>query len=162
MGELPSTLPMFLIPQIPLTLETLMIIFPYSAAVAVVGLLESLLTASIVDDLTDTTSDKNQECIGQGIANTATGFIGGMAGCAMIGPASSSAGCGGRGRLSALPGWPCAVLRILGHGGLVRSTPTGAHVTTMIMAPIGSLSKCLPKKLVVHPRSGSTVMLSSV
>ncbi|MCL4163300.1 UNVERIFIED_CONTAM: hypothetical protein GTU68_051878, partial [Idotea baltica] len=84
-GALPDTLPIFLIPEVPLTLETLIIIFPYSVAVAVVGLLESLMTQNIVDDLTDTKSNRNQECIGQGIANTATGFIGGMAGCAMIG-----------------------------------------------------------------------------
>ena len=79
MGELPSTLPVFLIPDIPLNLDTFLIILPYSAAVAAVGLLESLMTATIVDELTDTKSDKNRECIGQGIANTATGFIGGMA-----------------------------------------------------------------------------------
>ena len=100
MGELPSTLPVFLIPQIPLTLETLMIILPYSAGVAAVGLLESLMTAQIVDDLTDTTSDKNRECIGQGVANFATGFIGGMAGCAMIGQSVINVKSGGRGRLS--------------------------------------------------------------
>ena len=100
MGELPSTLPIFLIPQIPLDLETLLIILPYSVAVAVVGLLESLMTAQIVDDLTDTPSDKNQECIGQGIANIATGFIGGMAGCAMIGQSIINVKSGGRGRLS--------------------------------------------------------------
>ncbi|MDP3525440.1 MAG: SulP family inorganic anion transporter, partial [Hoeflea sp.] len=85
MGALPDTLPVFLLPQIPLTLETLWIILPYSVAVAAVGLLESLMTQTIVDDLTDTTSNRNVECVGQGIANTATGFIGGMAGCAMIG-----------------------------------------------------------------------------
>ncbi|PLT98030.1 SulP family inorganic anion transporter, partial [Sinorhizobium medicae] len=100
MGELPSTLPIFLIPQIPFSLDTLMIILPYSAAVAAVGLLESLMTAQIVDDLTDTPSNKNRECIGQGIANTATGFIGGMAGCAMIGQSIINVKSGGRGRLS--------------------------------------------------------------
>jgi SulP family sulfate permease len=89
MGELPSTLPVFLLPQIPLDLDTLLIIAPYSAAVAAVGLLESLMTATIIDELTDTTSDKNRECIGQGIANTVTGFMGGMAGCAMIGQSDS-------------------------------------------------------------------------
>ncbi|WP_371039490.1 SulP family inorganic anion transporter, partial [Rhodosalinus sp. FB01] len=82
MGALPDTLPVFLIPDIPLTFETLQIILPYSVAVAVVGLLESLMTQNIVDDLTDTKSDRDQECVGQGLANTATGFIGGMAGCA--------------------------------------------------------------------------------
>ncbi len=85
MGELPSTLPIFLLPDIPLNLETLFIILPYASAVAAVGLLESLMTASIVDDLTDTPSQKNRECVGQGVANTVTGFMGGMAGCAMIG-----------------------------------------------------------------------------
>ena len=91
MGELPDTLPVFLIPDIPLTLETLLIILPYSAAIATVGLLESLVTANIVDELTDTSSQRNRECIGQGVANTATGFIGGMAGCAMIGQSTRSA-----------------------------------------------------------------------
>ncbi|KGK19827.1 sulfate transporter, partial [Vibrio navarrensis] len=85
MGELPDTLPIFLWPDVPMTLETLMIILPYSFALAIVGLLESMMTATIVDDLTDTSSDKNRECKGQGIANIATGFIGGMGGCAMIG-----------------------------------------------------------------------------
>ncbi|MEM9130679.1 MAG: SulP family inorganic anion transporter, partial [Pseudomonadota bacterium] len=100
MGALPDTLPIFLIPDIPLTLETLQIILPYALAVAAVGLLESLMTQTIVDDLTDTTSDRNQECIGQGLANTCTGFIGGMAGCAMIGQSIINVKSGGRGRLS--------------------------------------------------------------
>ena len=85
MGSLPDTLPMFLIPNIPLNIETLMIILPYSVALAAVGLLESMMTATIVDEMTDTPSDKYQECKGQGIANIASGFMGGMAGCAMIG-----------------------------------------------------------------------------
>jgi SulP family sulfate permease len=80
--------------------ETLQIILPYSIAVAVVGLLESLMTQNIVDDLTDTKSNRNQECVGQGLANTATGFIGGMAGCAMIGQSIINVKSGGRGRLS--------------------------------------------------------------
>jgi len=100
MGELPSSLPIFLLPDIPLNLETLKIILPYSIAVAAVGLLESLMTATIVDELTDTRSDKNRECIGQGIANTCTGFIGGMAGCAMIGQSIINVKSGGRGRQS--------------------------------------------------------------
>jgi SulP family sulfate permease len=85
MGQLPDSLPVFLIPDIPLNLETLKIIFPYALTLTVVGLLESLMTATIVDDLTDTKSNKNRECVGQGVSNIATGFIGGMAGCAMIG-----------------------------------------------------------------------------
>ena len=99
MGELPSSLPQFLVPDVPLTLETLQIIFPYSATLMVVGLLESLMTATIVDDLTDTSSNKNRECVGQGVANIATGFIGGMAGCAMIGQSVINVKSGGRGRL---------------------------------------------------------------
>ena len=102
MGELPDSLPIFLLPDVPLNLETLGIIFPVAATLAVVGLLESLLTAQIVDDLTDTPSNKNRECAGQGIANIATGFIGGMAGCAMIGQSVINVKSGGRGRLSTL------------------------------------------------------------
>src|SRR5690606_22896524 len=100
MGKLPDTLPIFLWPDVPMTLETLMIILPYSFALAIVGLLESMMTATIVDDLTDTSSDKNRECKGQGIANIATGFIGGMGGCAMIGQSIINVISGGRGRLS--------------------------------------------------------------
>jgi len=102
MGDLPSTLPVFLFPNIPINFETILIIFPYSAAVASVGLLESLMTATIIDELTDTTSSKNRECVGQGIANLITGFIGGMAGCAMIGQSMINIKSGGRGRLSTL------------------------------------------------------------
>ncbi|WP_372799597.1 SulP family inorganic anion transporter, partial [Litorivivens sp.] len=102
MGALPDTLPVFLIPDIPLNLATLAIIFPYALTLMVVGLLESLMTATIVDDLTDTRSDKNRECVGQGVANIASGFIGGMAGCAMIGQSVINVKSGGRGRLSTL------------------------------------------------------------
>jgi len=102
MGELPDTLPIFLWPDVPLTFETLQIVFPYSAALAVVGLLESLMTATIIDDLTDTSSDKNRECKGQGIANIGSGLLGGMAGCAMIGQSVINVKSGGRGRLSTL------------------------------------------------------------
>jgi sulfate permease, SulP family len=100
MGELPDSLPVFLWPEVPLNLETLLIIFPYSLSLAVVGLLESLMTATIVDDLTDTGSDKNRECKGQGVANIASGLLGGMAGCAMIGQSVINVKSGGRTRLS--------------------------------------------------------------
>jgi SulP family sulfate permease len=102
MGELPSSLPVFLLPDVPLNWDTFMIILPYSATLMVVGLLESLMTATIVDDMTDTKSDKSRECVGQGVANIATGFIGGMAGCAMIGQSVINVKSGGRGRLSTL------------------------------------------------------------
>ena len=101
MGDLPDSLPFFLLPDVPLTFETLLIILPYSAGIAVVGLLESLMTAQIVDDLTDTGSNKNRECVGQGVSNFVTGFFGGMAGCAMIGQSMINHRTGGRTRLRA-------------------------------------------------------------
>ena len=136
MGELPSTLPVFLLPDIPLNFETLKIIAPYSVAVAAVGLLESLMTASIVDELTDTKSDKNRECIGQGIANTATGFIGGMAGCAMIGQSIINVKSGGRGRLSTFCAGIFLILMIVFLGDWVKQIPMAALVAIMILSLI--------------------------
>jgi len=162
MGELPSTLPIFLLPDIPLTLETLLIILPYSAGVAAVGLLESLMTASIVDELTDTTSDKNRECIGQGLANTATGFIGGMAGCAMIGQSMINVKSGGRGRLSTFCAGIFLLLMIVFLGEWVRQIPMAALVAIMIMVSIGTFSWSSLKNLRDHPASSSIVMLSTV
>ena len=162
MGELPSTLPIFLLPDIPFTLETFYIILPYSAAVAAVGLLESLMTASIVDELTDTTSDKNRECIGQGIANTATGFIGGMAGCAMIGQSIINVKSGGRGRLSTLCAGVFLLLMIVFLGDWVKQIPMAALVAIMIMVSIGTFSWSSIKNLKDHPRSSSIVMIVTV
>ena len=162
MGELPSTLPMFLIPDIPLTLETLMIILPYSAAVAAVGLLESLMTASIVDEFTDTTSDKNRECIGQGLANTATGFIGGMAGCAMIGQSIINVKSGGRGRLSCFCAGVFLLFMIVVLGDWVKQIPMAALVAIMIMVSIGTFSWSSIRNLKDHPRSSTVVMLATV
>lgn len=162
MGELPSTLPIFLIPDIPFNLDTLLIILPYSAAVAAVGLLESLMTATIVDELTDTKSDKNRECIGQGIANTATGFIGGMAGCAMIGQSMINVKSGGRGRLSTFCAGIFLLLMIVFLGDWVKQIPMAALVAIMIMVSIGTFSWSSIKNLKLHPRSSSIVMLSTV
>ncbi len=162
MGELPSTLPVFLWPDVPLNWETLMIILPYSAAVAAVGLLESLMTASIVDELTDTRSDKNRECIGQGIANTATGFIGGMAGCAMIGQSIINVKSGGRGRLSTFCAGLFLLLMIVFLGDWVKQIPMAALVAIMIMVSIGTFSWSSIKNLRDHPRSSSAVMLATV
>jgi SulP family sulfate permease len=162
MGELPSTLPVFLIPQIPFNLETLLIILPYSVAVAAVGLLESLMTAQIVDDLTDTPSDKNRECVGQGIANTATGFIGGMAGCAMIGQSIINVKSGGRGRLSTFCAGVFLLFMILVLGDLVSRIPMAALVSIMIMVSIGTFSWSSIKNLAIHPRSSSLVMIATV
>jgi sulfate permease, SulP family len=162
MGELPDTLPVFLIPDIPLTLETLLIILPYSAAVAAVGLLESLMTATIVDDLTDTPSDKNQECIGQGIANSATAFIGGMAGCAMIGQSMINVKSGGRGRLSTFSAGIILLFLIVALGEWVAKIPMPALVAIMIMVSIGTFSWSSIVNLKDHPRSSSVVMLATV
>jgi SulP family sulfate permease len=162
MGDLPDTLPVFLIPQIPLTLETLMIILPYSIAVAIVGLLESLMTQNIVDDLTDTKSNRNQECIGQGIANTATGFIGGMAGCAMIGQSIINVKSGGRGRLSCFAAGVILLIMVVGLGDLVSQIPMAALVAIMIMVSIGTFSWSSIKALRTHPQSSSIVMIATV
>lgn len=162
MGQLPDTLPVFLLPDIPLTLETLLIILPYSAAIAVVGLLESLMTASIVDELTDTTSDKSRECVGQGIANFATGFIGGMAGCAMIGQSVINVKSGGRGRLSTFCAGIFLLILCVMLGDWVKQIPMAALVAIMIMVSVGTFSWSSIKDLTIHPRSSSVVMLATV
>jgi sulfate permease, SulP family len=162
MGALPDTLPVFLIPQIPLTLQTLTIILPYALAIAVVGLLESLMTQSLVDDLTDTRSDRNQECIGQGIANTATGFIGGMAGCAMIGQSMINVKSGGRGRLSCFTAGLVLLILVVFLGDWVAQIPMPALVAIMIMVSIGTFSWSSITNLRLHPRSSSVVMIATV
>ena len=162
MGDLPDTLPMFLIPDIPLTLETLEIIFPYSVTLMAVGLLESLMTAVIVDDLTDTPSDKNRECKGQGLANIIAGFFGGMAGCAMIGQSVINVKSGGRGRLSTFFAGGFLLFLILVLGDWVRQIPMAALVAVMIMVSIGTFSWTSVKNLRTHPKSSSLVMLSTV
>ena len=162
MGDLPDTLPIFLLPDIPLNLETLKIIFPVSAGVAAVGLLESMMTATIVDDLTDTESDKNRECIGQGIANTCTGFIGGMAGCAMIGQSMINVKSGGRGRLSTFAAGVFLLFLIVVLGDWVKLIPMPALVAIMIMVSIGTFSWSSIRDLRDHPRSSSIVMLATV
>ncbi|MDP2376753.1 SulP family inorganic anion transporter [Reyranella sp.] len=162
MGELPSTLPVFLLPDVPLTLETLLIVLPYSVAVAAVGLLESLMTAQIVDELTDTTSNKNRECVGQGVANMATGFIGGMAGCAMIGQSVINVKAGGRGRLSTFCAGTFLLFLIVVLGPWVKMMPMPALVAVMIMVSLGTFSWVSIRNLKTHPRSSSIVMLATV
>ena len=162
MGALPDTLPVFLLPDIPLTLETLRIVLPYSLAVAAVGLLESLMTQQIVDDLTDTGSDRDRECVGQGLANTATGFIGGMAGCAMIGQSIINVKSGGRGRLSCFTAGVVLLGLVVGLGDAVSVIPMPALVAIMIMVSIGTFSWSSLKALGTHPTSSSVVMLATV
>ena len=162
MGALPDSLPIFLFPEVPLTLETLWIILPVSATLAVVGLLESLLTAQIVDDLTDTPSDKNRECMGQGVANIAAGMIGGMAGCAMIGQSVINVKSGGRGRLSTFVAGGVLLLLVVFAGPWVAMIPMAALVAVMIMVSIGTFSWTSIKQLRTHPTTSSIVMLGTV
>ena len=162
MGELPDTLPIFLWPEVPLNLETLAIIFPYAAALAVVGLLESMMTATIVDDLTDTSSDKNRECKGQGVANIASGLLGGMAGCAMIGQSVINVKSGGRGRLSCLVAGSVLLLMVVFLSDWVSRIPMAALVAVMIMVSIGTFSWDSLRNLKSFPLSTNIVMLATV
>ena len=162
MGELPDSLPVFLLPDVPFNLDTLAIIFPYSLTLMVVGLLESLMTATIVDDLTDTTSDKNRECVGQGVANIASGFIGGMAGCAMIGQSVINVKSGGRGRLSTLSAGLFLLALLMLVGDWVAQIPMAALVAVMIMVSIGTFDWNSIRKLRENPPSSSIVMLATV
>ena len=162
MGELPDSLPAFLVPNIPFTFETLLVILPYSLTLMMVGLLESLMTATIVDDLTDTRSDKNRECVGQGVANIATGFIGGMAGCAMIGQSIINVKSGGRGRLSTLVAGVVLLILVVFLGEWVRQIPMAALVAVMIMVSIGTFDWGSLKNLRDHPKSSSVVMVATV
>jgi SulP family sulfate permease len=162
MGALPDAFPAIYFPDVPLNLDTFLIILPYSAAVAAVGLLESLMTAQIVDDLTDTSSNRTRECYGQGIANFFTGFIGGMAGCAMIGQSVINVKSGGRCRLSTFLAGIFLLILIVVLGDLVAIIPMAALVAIMIMVSIGTFSWSSIKDLKTHPRSSSIVMLATV
>ncbi|MFA7555841.1 MAG: SulP family inorganic anion transporter [Spongiibacteraceae bacterium] len=162
MGELPDTLPIFLWPDVPLNFETLQIIFPYAAGLAVVGLLESMMTATIVDDLTDTSSDKNRECKGQGIANIGSGLLGGMAGCAMIGQSIINVKSGGRGRLSTFTAGVFLLIMVVFLDEWLQKIPMAALVAVMIMVSIGTFSWSSVKDLRKHPLSTNIVMLSTV
>ncbi|WP_371345013.1 SulP family inorganic anion transporter [Ancylobacter sp. IITR112] len=162
LGDLPSGLPMLTLPNVPLTLETLQIILPYSLTLAAVGLLESLLTAQIVDDMTETTSNKSQECIGQGTSNIAAALIGGMGGCAMIGQSVINVSSGGRGRLSTFVAGAFLLFLILVLDDLVRIIPMAALVAVMIMVSIGTFSWRSILELRTNPRSSSLVMLATV
>lgn len=162
MGELPDTLPIFLWPEVPLTWETLQIVFPYAAALAVVGLLESLMTATIVDDLTDTPSDKNRECKGQGVANIGSGLLGGMAGCAMIGQSIINVKSGGRGRLSTFVAGTVLLIMVVFLSDWVAKIPMAALVAVMIMVSIGTFDWDSIRNLQKHPLSTNIVMIATV
>ena len=162
MGELPDTLPVFLWPSVPLNLETLWIILPYALMLTVVGLLESMMTATIVDDLTDTPSNKNRECKGQGLANIGSGLLGGMAGCAMIGQSVINIKSGGRTRLSTLIAGVVLLMMVVFLADWVSQIPMAALVAVMIMVSIGTFSWESIRDLKKHPLSTNIVMLATV
>ena len=162
MGELPDTLPIFLLPEIPLNFETLSIIFPYSFALAIVGLLESFMTATIIDDLTDTKSNKQTEARGQGIANIASGCIGGMAGCAMIGQSIINIKSGGRERLSTFIAGFFLLIMVVFLSDIISIIPMAALVAVMIMVSISTFNWTSITELKTLPFSTNLVMLSTV
>ncbi|EMM0376056.1 SulP family inorganic anion transporter [Acinetobacter baumannii] len=155
MGQLPDTLPIFLLPDIPLNLETLAIILPYSLGLAAVGLLESMMTATIVDDLTDTTSDKNRECKGQGVANVA-------AGCAMIGQSIINVKSGGRTRLSSFSAGVFLLIMVVFISDWLKAIPMAALVAVMIMVSIGTFNWDSLRNIRQYPLSSNIVMIVTV
>ena len=162
MGELPDTLPVFLWPDVPLNMETFWIILPYSIMLTVVGLMESMMTATIVDDLTDTGSDKNRECRGQGIANIGAGLLGGMAGCGMIGQSVINIKSGGRTRLSTLTAGIVLLVMVVFLSDWVSLIPMAALVAVMIMVSIGTFSWESLRDMRKHPMSTNVVMVTVV
>ena len=162
MGDLPDSLPVFLFPDIPFTWETMQILFPVSATLAVVGLLESLMTAQIVEDMTDTPTNRRRECAGQGAANIVTGFFGGMAGCAMIGQSVINVTSGGRGRLSCLVAGVVLLVLVVYASDWVSRIPMAALVAVMIMVSIGTFQWKSITAMRTHPKSATLIMLGTV
>jgi SulP family sulfate permease len=162
LGALPSTLPSFGLPDVPYTLDTLRILLPISLTLAAVGLLESLLTAQIIDDMTDTPSNKNRESAGQGVANIASGFFGGMGGCAMIGQSVINVSSGGRGRLSALTAGVFLLLLLVVLQDLLAVVPVAALTAVMIMVSVNTFSWQSLARLKSNPLPSSVVMLATV
>ena len=162
MGELPDTLPIFLWPEVPINLETLKIILPYSIALAIVGLLESLMTATIIDELTDTKSNRDQECKGQGIANIGAGLLGGMAGCAMIGQSVINIKSGGRGRLSTFIAGFFLLIMVVFLSDWIKQIPMAALVAVMVMVSIGTFSWSSVRDMKKFPLSTNIVMVTTV
>ncbi|WP_286691147.1 MULTISPECIES: SulP family inorganic anion transporter [unclassified Aeromicrobium] len=164
-GTLPDSLPSWFLPDVPLTLDTLRIIAPYALAMAVVGLLESLLTAKLVDDITDTPSDKTREAVGQGAANVITGFFGGMGGCAMIGQTMINVKVSGaRTRISTFLAGVFLLVLVVGFGDVVALIPMAALVAVMMMVSVGTFDwhSVRPATLRRMPRSETAVMLVTV
>ena len=161
MGQMPSSLPMFHLPEVPLTFETLTIIAPIAATLTFVGLLESLLTANLLDDITDTPSDKDRETRGQGIANILSPLFGGMAGCAMIGQSIINVSSGARGRLSTLWAGLFLLFLILVLRDWVAQIPMAALVAVMIMVSVGTFNWRSVRDLRRTPIQSSIVMIAT-
>ena len=162
MGDLPSSLPFFSIPQLPLEWATFRTLISYAVPLAIVGLLASLLTASLLDELTDTPSDKNREAVGQGIANIISGFLGGMGGCAMIGQSVINIQAGGRKRLSTLCSGVFLLIFILVLSPWVQQIPMAALVAVMIMVSIGTFNWSSITQIKRIPRSETVTMITTV
>lgn len=162
LGELPSALPTFGLPDVPYTFETLRILAPVALTLAAVGLLESLLTAQIVDDMTDTPSNKNRECVGQGVANMASAVFGGMGGCAMIGQSGINVSSGARGRLSTLVAGVFLLILLVALQDLLAIVPVAALTAVMVMVSINTFSWASILRLRTNPFSSSVVMLATV
>jgi sulfate permease, SulP family len=164
-GELPDSLPSLFVPDVPLTLETLQIIAPYAFAMALVGLLESLMTAKLVDDVTDSHSDKTREAWGQGTANVVSGFFGGMGGCAMIGQTMINVKVSGaRTRISTFLAGVFLLGLVVGLGDLVATIPMAALVAVMIMVSVGTMDwhSIHPATLRRMPFSATAIMATTV
>lgn len=164
-GQLPDSLPSLLVPDVPWNLETLQTIAPYALAMALVGLLESLMTAKLVDDITDTHSDKTREAWGQGAANVVTGFFGGMGGCAMIGQTMINVKVSGaRSRVSTFLAGTFLLVLVVGFGDVVAIIPMAALVAVMIMVSVGTFDwhSIQPATLRRMPKSETTVMAATV
>lgn len=162
MGTLPSNLPTLGIPSVPLNFETIEIILPYALALSLVGLMESFLTANVIDDMTDSSSNKNQEAVGQGTANILAGLFGGMAGCAMIGQSVINVRSGGRTRLSTFCSGLFLILFILVFGDWVAMIPMGALVAVMFMVSFSTFSWNSLRNLRAVPKSETAVMITTV
>ncbi|RKE50360.1 MULTISPECIES: SulP family inorganic anion transporter [unclassified Sphingomonas] len=162
LGRLPSTLPSFGLPDVPFTWDTLRIVAPYALAMAAVGLLESMMTASVVDELTETTSSKARECTGLGLANIAAGAFGGIAGCGMIGQTVGNVRYGGRGRLSTLVAGVFLLVVMVPLRPWVAQVPVAALVAIMIMVSISTFSWGSIRELGRHPKMSSVVMVATV
>jgi SulP family sulfate permease len=162
LGQLPSALPSFGVPQVPFTLETLRLLLPLALTLAAVALLETQLTAQIVDDMTDTSSCKGRECVGQGIANVAAALFGGMGGCAMIGQSVINVSSGGRGRLSTLVAGAFLLVLLVVFQNVLAMVPVAALTAVMIMVSINTFSWRSLAQLRTNPLPSSVVMLATV